>query len=304
MKKVLLGICLLVQLTATAGRNGADYLNAQMFDLIQYERLQGSPTRKPDIINAFKNCTDPEIKQVFINNDYFDVNFNNGQGTYVKQDSLKWNFRLKNTCYMDIDGDGQREIIFHERNPDKNLQCCVLLKKQGNVWHVLFKEYGVFVGVLFEGSELRGLNIVEYHQFANPCNIFKLYKATAGQGKIEIIPRMKIHVPHYYHLPIKVEAPSRTVNLLVDTLFFYDVDLYNQMDFPYKKEMRNEFLTDRKFNSHESEWFYLVPSTIYWVGFVESRGNFSSLLVAFNYSYATDFPEYLFLYVPNQYFSL
>lgn len=302
MKRLLLGISLLVPLLVQAG--SADYLNGQMVDLIQYERLRSSPTRKTEIITAFKQCTDPEIKQVFVESDYFEEKFNNGLGTYVTQDSLKWNFRVKNTCYMDIDGDDQREIIFHEKDLGKNLQLSVVLKKQGTGWNVVFREYGVFVNLLFEGQQLRGLNVMEYHQFANPCNIFKLYKAGTDQGKLDIVPRMKVHVPHLYHLPVKLETPSRTVHLLADTLFFYDVDLYTQTDFPYKKEMRNEFIQDKKFNSHESAWFNLVPSTIYWVGYVESRGPFSSLLVAFNQSYVGPFPEYLFLYVPNMYFNL
>ena len=201
---------------------------------------------------------------------------------------------------MDADWDGQREIFFHEKDLSRVIQLSVMLKKQGENWVVLYKEYGVFSALLFESRSLRGLTTIEFHQFANPCNVFKIYTATAANGQIEIKPRMKLNVPYYYHSPIQLENAQRAIHIKADTLFYYDVSLYNQTEYPYRKEMRLEFLQDKKFNSHESAWYRLVRSTIYWAGLVENRGTFSSVLIAFNAAYASNFPEYLFLYVPNR----
>jgi hypothetical protein len=269
-----------------------------MVDLHQFERAAYTPERKWAIVEAFRHCTDPEVKKLFLESDYYDEQ-TNGAGAYVAKDSLKWELRSRNTCYMDADGDGQKEIFFHEKDLSRVIQLSVMLKKQGNDWVVLYKEYGVFSSLLFESRQLRGLTTVEFHQFAHPCNIFKIYTATTANGHTEIFPKMKIDVPFYYHSPIKVDNPQRVIHILADTLFYYDVALYNQTEYPYRKEMRLEFLRDKKFNSHESDWYQLVPSAVYWAGLIENRGAFSSLLIAFNTSYVTGFPEYLFLYVPN-----
>lgn len=298
MRKLVFIVFLLMGKALYAAGPAADYLNTFMMDIIQYEKGSITKDRSVEIMEAFKQCTDTRIKEIFFNSDYFEERAN-GKGIYVKTDSLKWAARIKNTCYMDIDGDRQKEIFFHEKNIEKNIQLAVILKKRGDKWEAVYNEYGVFSNLIFSDLQLKRITVLDFKANANPCHVFKISTVISGNGELEIVPYMKINVPHYYHFPVKVLTPERSVKVKIDTLFFYDQILFSPLDFPYRKEVSTGFDRSPKFNTIESEWMDLVPTNYYQVDYVENRGDFSSVLVAINQSYLGTYPEYLFLYVPN-----
>lgn len=299
MKRILLLIPVLFTCIICQSQN----LNAYMMNIIERETVgMNEHQRTNEIIQAFQSCTDPEVKKIFLHDPYYEHDKGKKLAIHI-EDSAKWHHRVKNTCYIDLDGDGQKEILFHEKNLLYDIQLAVILKKNEGNWNVVLKEYGVFSNLVFQNNQISAIHIVEFHANAYPCDIFKLYTVSGLNGPA-IIPQARVHVPYYYHYPVKFQKTQRPVTIMADTLFFYDVELYDQTDFPYIKRMGHIFCQYTRFNSSESKWEILTPRSIYWAGLIENRGHFSSILVAFNLSYQTAFPDYYFIYVPNSHIRL
>lgn len=280
----------------------ADYVNGTMLDIVQYERGISPELKRKMVVEAFQSCGDPSAQLAFFSDSYCQLDPLTRNWTVVTNDSVKLSGRLMNTCVMDLDGLGQKEILFHEYNRETQKQVSIILRKNSsNNYEVIFHEYGVISNMTFETKKLKSLHVTELHAFGNPCDKIKLYSATVRQDEFLLLPNYCVNVPYNYMYPVKVAIPDRVIQTTNDTLYMYYYDLFKGRNFPYKIEMRTLFDQKKKFNSLETKWPAMHKSTYYFTGFVEERDDFTAIMIAINNSFADRFPEYQFIYLPSVY---
>lgn len=299
-------IFLAVLLLTIASKNfAADYINVHMLDIMQYERGTTIVDRDEQITKAFKECNVKWLAEHFLS--WADIVGYDSKGNpiYSVLDSVSRNRKLDYCCFLDIDGDNQKEILYHERNLAARLQFAVILKLNANgKYEVVFWQSGYFSAISFDNHVLKILTTSELAYDNGPFNTFYLHKVNAGKGKLEIIPNQKLLIPVNYHYPLRAGISDKVVFLKTDSVYFYYRQLYNEMNYPYKVEMKDEFKNDLQFMSRNYDWPVITSKLITWFGYVENRGDFSSVVVCLNTSYATEVPEYLYLYIPNKYLDI
>lgn len=277
-----------------------DYVSADKLDFLKYERGPDQRNRISIIKYAFTNCTDLKLKKYFFESPFLVVTDSFTRKLDVKADTNNLAYRYASCGLIDLDGDGVSEILYHEVNLALNYQKALILKRDANAkYQLIFSDFGVFTGINFENRILKTLVVAEQHANAYPFDRIKIRKVILVNGKLELSNYLIVNVPYYYMYPVHISIPNTAIEINSERLFLYYKELFKGRNFPYKIEMRKLFDAVTNFDSQESAWMELTRSTMLFIGRIENRGDFSSLLIAFNTAFSSDFPEYIFTYVPN-----
>ena len=274
-----------------------DYHRATMLNVLIYEKAARTPLKTKAVIQAINNCNDKEVQASFYKIEY-NVFVRDEKAFMDLTDSSYYIARADQCLYLDLDNDQEKEILFHTYFNSQPLT--VLFKKIGKKYEMIFREHAYVTGLTFTGRQLKNFTICNPHNESSPYDFFRVYELVLDNTTTTIKPVYYLNVPYNYHYPIKVHRVDDVVDFNVPVLFYYYNELYSPLDYPYNSSMKDEFNANVNFNYSQGDWPDLEKKHIMKAVYVENRGGFSSVMVCENGSFATEVPEYIFLYIPNK----
>ena len=274
-----------------------EYHRAVMVDISIYENGLRYKDKIATIVNAFKETDDKEAACAFFHKEYHDFIANEEKYENIT-DTTKLLELVAQSLWFDLDNDGEREIVFHVNRDNPPLT--IIFRKQTGKFKIVFKEYGYICNLVFTGKPLRSIVLCEYHNEENPFDKIKVWDFKSEGKQMIITPVYKLNVPKDYHYPVKIIRDTKPIRFTAKEIYFYYKVLYTELNYPYNSEIKWMFNQLKYFNVLDSDWEHYTNASVREILFMESRGQFTSVLISVNSSFATDFPEYIMLYLPNE----
>lgn len=274
-----------------------DYHRATILNILIYEKAARTPLKTKEVIKAINNCNDKEVQASFYKIDY-NVFVRDEKAFMDLTDSSYYIARADQCLFLDLDNDQVKEILFHTYFNYQPLT--VIFKQKGTGYEMIFREHAYVTGLTFTGRQLKNFTICNPHNDSSPFDFFRVYELVLNNNVTTIKPIYSLNVPYNYHYPVKVNRVDDAIDFNVPVLFYYYNELFSPLDYPYNSSMKDEFNANVNFNYALGEWPDLETKNIKKAVYVENRGGFSSVMVCENGSFATEVPEYIFLYIPNK----